>query len=121
MAADAVDYLVLFVADPAGDHHADALRDVARAVAGAGFFDGEPEDPQRTVGTFVRVAHLQEPEARALVDAVARVSRALETRFEVQFREEGLGHLDAGTPDARLAQALPGVGAGTKATPDAGG
>ena len=33
-------YLVLFVADPADDGHADALRAAARAVPQAGFFDG---------------------------------------------------------------------------------
>jgi hypothetical protein len=101
-----VHYLVLFVADPAGDHHADALREIARAVDGAGFFDGDADDPQRTVGAFVRVAGLDAPAAAALVEAVALVSRALSTRFEVQFREEVLGHLDDGTPDERLRAAL---------------
>jgi hypothetical protein len=108
----AAHYLVLFVADPAADHHADALRDVARAVEGAGFFDGDPADPQRTVGTFVRVPALTDPQVAALVEAVAQVSRALAARFEVQFREEILGHLDAGAPDARLRAALPGAGSG---------
>jgi hypothetical protein len=103
------DYLVLFVADPAGDHHADALREVARDVDGAGFFDGDPDDPQRTVGAFVRVATLTDPQVAALVQAVALVSRALTARFEVQFREEILGHLVDGVPDARLRDALPGA------------
>jgi hypothetical protein len=103
-----IHHLVLFVADRADEHHADALRVVVRAVDGAGFIDGDPDDPQRTVGAFVRAAALDDPAAAALVSAVAGVSARLHTRFEVQYREEILGHLHDGAPDARLADALPG-------------
>lgn len=102
------DYLVVFVADPAGDHHADALRELARAVVDAGFFDGDRDDPLRTVGAFVRVAALDDPAAAALIAAAAELSRRLETRFEVQFREEVLGHLRDGAPDPPLRDALAG-------------
>src|SRR4051794_34125451 len=66
-----VPYLVLFVADPAEDRHADALRDVARSVAGAGFFDGGEAGDARTVGTYVQAAALDEPGAQALLAAMA--------------------------------------------------
>ncbi|MBI5105263.1 MAG: hypothetical protein HZB46_09830 [Solirubrobacterales bacterium] len=100
-------YLVLFVADDADDGHADALRDVARRVGGAGFFDDPMGGAQRTVGTYLRVddeaAH---PSARALVGHVAVVSEVLAARVEVQLEERVLGHLVAGQADARLARAL---------------
>lgn len=95
-------YLVLFVADPADDGHADALRDAARAVDGAGFFDDPAGGEQRTVGTYLRVERLDDERARALIGWVARVSEVLAARVEVQFREEVLGQLVAGRPDARL-------------------
>jgi hypothetical protein len=98
-------YLVLFVADVAHDGHADALRDAARAVPEAGFFDDPAGGEERTVGTYVRArAPL---DGLALITAVARISRELEARIEVQHAEEVLGYLVAGRPDAALAARLP--------------
>jgi hypothetical protein len=103
----------------------DALRGVARAVAGAGLFDGG--DEPRTVGVYVRVAGLDEPTARALVAEVAALSRRVGVRFEVQYRERILGHLQRGQPDAPLLLALGDgaqrrdVGAPDRSRRDAGG
>jgi hypothetical protein len=97
-------YLVLFVADAAHDGHADALRDAARSVPDAGFID-DPGGEERTVGTYVRAPELQD--GLALLAAVARISRELEARFEVQHAEEVLGYLVAGRPDAALAARVP--------------
>jgi hypothetical protein len=101
-------YLVLLVAGPAGDDHADALRGVARAVPQAGFFDDADEGPQRTVGTFLRAA--DPADGMALIRAVAGVSRVLQARFEVQHAERVLGFLDAGRPDAALRAELGHLG-----------
>lgn len=98
----ALGYLVLFVADPADDGHADALREVARGVDGAGFFDDPAGGDERTVGTYLRVAALDDERAQALIGWVARVSEALAVRIEVQFHEHVLGHLEAGRADERL-------------------
>jgi hypothetical protein len=101
-------YLVLFVADAADDGHADALRDAARAVPDAGFFDGVggagSSGDERTVGTYLRAEELAH--GAALLAAVAEVSFALAARIEVQFREDILGYLVDGQPDAELAAAL---------------
>ena len=99
-------YLVLFVADPADDGHADALRDVARRVPGAGFFDDPMGGEQRTVGTYLRLDEAGPNLARALVGHVAEVSQALAARIEVQVDERVLGHLVDGVPDADAARAL---------------
>jgi hypothetical protein len=99
-------YLVLFVADPADDGHADALREVARAVAGAGFFDDPAGGSQRTVGAYARVDGLHTDTAQALIGWVAQVSERLAVRVEVQFREQILGHLEAGRADEALHAAL---------------
>jgi hypothetical protein len=101
-----VSYLVMFVADRAQDRHADALRAVAREVAGAGFFDDPDAGTERTVGTYVRAEGLTDPAARALVAAVIALSERLAVRVEVQHREVVLGHIDAGVADARLSAAL---------------
>ena len=98
--------LVLFVADPADDGHADAIRDAARKVPLAGFFDDPAGGEERTVGAYVRFAPEAPGAARALVGHVAFVSEALAARIEVQLDEAVLGHLVAGRPDARLASAL---------------
>ena len=104
-------YLVLFVADPAEDHHADALRDVARSVDGAGFFDGGETDAARTVGTYVRVGTLGEPGAQALVAAMGAFARSSRVRVEVQHDERVLGHLEIdGGPDQRLSDEFPRFG-----------
>jgi hypothetical protein len=98
-------YLVLFVADPADDGHADALRAAARSVPGAGFFDDPMGGEERTVGTYVRA---RVPlDGFALIAAVAQVSAALAARIEVQHDEVILGHLVAGVPDDRLMAHLP--------------
>jgi hypothetical protein len=98
-------YLVLFVADAADDGHADALREAARGVPGAGFFDDPMGGAERTVGAYLRT---EDPagEGRALIEAVAGVSFALAARIEVQFREEILGWIVAGEPDAALTRTL---------------
>ena len=61
-------YLVLFVADPADDGHADALRAAARAVPQAGFFDDPAGGDTRTVGVYLRTEDLAD--GLALVAAV---------------------------------------------------
>jgi hypothetical protein len=98
-------YLVLFVADPADDGHADALRAVARAVPQAGFFDDPAGGDTRTVGAYLRAEELAD--GLALVAAVAEVSFALAARIEVQHREEILGYLVDGRPDDALRARLP--------------
>jgi hypothetical protein len=98
-------YLVLFVADPADDGHADALRSAARAVPDAGFFDDPAGGEQRTVGAYLKTDDLAE--GLALVAAVAAVSRGLAARIEVQHAEEILGHLIDGLPDEALRARLP--------------
>jgi hypothetical protein len=103
-----VSYLVLFVADAAEDRHADALRAVARAVDGAGFFDDPVAGEERTVGTYVAVERLDEPAAGELIARVADVSARLGASFEVQHRERVLGHLHDGRADQRLAAELGG-------------
>ena len=101
-------YLVLFVADAADDDHAAALRGVARAVPGAGFFDDPDGGPQRTVGTYLMTDELAD--GLALIQAVATISRALELRFEVQHAERILGFLESGRPDAALRAELGPLG-----------
>ena len=98
--------LVLFVADPADDGHADALRDAARKVPAAGFFDDPAGGEERTVGTYLRFDPAAPEPARALVGHCAFVSEALAARVEVQLDEIVLGHLVSGRPDDRLAAAL---------------
>lgn len=100
-------YLVLFVAEPADDGHADALRVAARKVAGAGFFDDPMGGGERTVGTYLRVDdEASHPAARELLGQVAVVSTLLAARIEVQLEERILGHLVGGEPDAALTGAL---------------
>ena len=99
-------YLVLFVADVAEDRHADALREVARAVTGAGFFDDPAAGEERTVGTYVAVERLDAPAAGDQIAKVAEVSARLGASFEVQHRERVLGHLHDGRADQRLAAEL---------------
>jgi hypothetical protein len=99
-------YLVAFVADPAADHHADALRELARGLPGAGFFDDPAGGEARTVGAYARVDSLADELAQALIGHVGELSGALEVRIEVQYDEVILGHLVAGVPDAALMAAL---------------
>ena len=107
-------YLVAFVADPAADAHADALRDVARRVAGAGFFDDAHDGPERTVGAFVRTDAPSSAVACALLAAVAEVSAEHAVRIEVQFAEAVVGQIDGGRYDAALSCA---VGGSSRAIP----
>ena len=99
-------YLVLFVADPADDGHADALREVARGLKGAGFFDDPDLGGQRTTGTYLETETLDDPTALELIARVAELSSALACRIEVQHREAILGHVVAGQPDEALAASL---------------
>jgi hypothetical protein len=101
-----VDHLVAFVADPAEDRHAEALREAARSVRGAGFFDDPDGGAERTAGVYVRAAELAEPAAGALLEAVFAISARLAVRLEVQHREEVLGYITSGEPDVRLGAAL---------------
>lgn len=103
-------YLVLFVADEADDTHASAMRELATGLKGAGFFDDPELGGERTIGTFMRTDSIGEPAALELIARVAELSGELELRIEVQHREEILGHLESGRPDAKLAAAL-GFGA----------
>jgi hypothetical protein len=97
-----VPYLVLFVADPAEDQHAIALRDLARSIAGAGFIDGGEPGDARTVGIYVRASALDEPGAQALVAAMAEFAMREGVRVEAQLDERIVGHLEAdGTDDFR--------------------
>jgi hypothetical protein len=99
-------YLVLFVADQADDGHAAALRELARGLKGAGFFDDPECGGERTTGTFMRTETLGDPAALELIARVAELSGELDVRIEVQLREKILGHLESGRPDAQLAAAL---------------
>jgi hypothetical protein len=99
-------YLVLFVADPADDTHAEALRQTARSLKGAGFFDDPELGGQRTTGTYLETETLEDPVALELIARVAELSAELDCRIEVQHREVVLGHLVAGRPDETLAAAL---------------
>jgi hypothetical protein len=100
------DYLVLFIADPADDTHADALRETARSLKGAGFFDDPDLGGQRTTGTYLETETLEDPVALELIARVAELSAQLGCRIEVQHREVILGHLVAGQPDEPLAASL---------------
>ena len=99
-------YLVLFVADEADDGHADALRDTARSLRGAGFFDDPDLGGQRTLGTYLETDTLDDPVALELIARVAELSRTLACRIEVQHHEVILGHLVDGRPDEKLAASL---------------
>jgi hypothetical protein len=99
-------YLVLFVADAADDAHASALRELARGLKGAGFFDDPELGGERTLGTFLRAESLDDPVALELIARVAELSQALGIRIEVQHREVILGHLEAGRPDEQLTASL---------------
>jgi hypothetical protein len=103
----AMAYLVLFVADPAEDRHADALRDVARSIPGAGFFDGGEPGDERTIGTYLRTDSPDEDGARALVEAMAAFAARMGVRVEVQYDERVLGHLEA---DGRHSDEFTGLG-----------
>ena len=100
------DYLVLFVSDEADDGHADALRETARGLKGAGFFDDPDLGGRRTTGTYLETDSLDDPTALELIARVAELSTVLACRIEVQHREEILGHLDCGQPDEQLAASL---------------
>jgi len=104
--AQRADYLVLFVADEADDGHADALRDTARSLKGAGFFDDPDLGGRRTTGTYLETESLEDPVALELIARVAELSFALACRIEVQHREVILGHLVSGKPDEQLASSL---------------
>jgi hypothetical protein len=101
-------YLVLFVADPAEDRHAAAIRGSVRRVPDAGFLDDSEGGESRTVGAYVRARELED--GLALLSEIATVSRLLDARFEVQHAERILGYLESGTPDAALTAELGPLG-----------
>jgi hypothetical protein len=87
-------YLVFFAAGPVDDALADAIRDRVRAVARAGWFD-DPGD-ERTTGGYVRVDAVEAPDGQDLLAAARDLSATHGVVIEVQWREEVLGHLEAG-------------------------
>jgi hypothetical protein len=92
-------YLVFFARDPVDDALAGAIVDRVRACPGAGWFDdpGAATPAERTTGGYVRVADPEEPRGRTLLDAARAVSSEHAILVEVQWREEILGVLEAGT------------------------
>ena len=64
----------MFVADEADDGHADALRETARSLRGAGFFDDPDLGGQRTTGTYLETDTLDDPTALELIARVAELS-----------------------------------------------
>ena len=89
---------MFFAKDPVDDDLADAILARVRACPGAGWFDdpaaATPAD--RTTGGYVRCATPEHPEGERLLDAARAVSAAHGIVVEVQWREEVVGHLDAG-------------------------
>ena len=91
-------YLVFFAADAVDDALADAIRDRVRAVPGAGWFDDPAADSaaERTTGGYVKVGEPEEPLGQDLLAAARDVSAEHGVRIEVQWREEVVGHFEAG-------------------------
>lgn len=92
------DYLVFFVAGPVDDDLAAAVRKRVRA-AGAGWFD-DPDaatPAERTAGGYVRVGAPEDELGKALLQAATDVSALHGVVVEVQWREEILGHIEAGS------------------------
>jgi hypothetical protein len=93
------DYLVFFVAGPVDDDLAAAIRKRLRATAGAGWFD-DPDaatPAERTAGGYVRVGAPEDELGKALLQAASDVSALHGVVVEVQWREQIVGHIDAGT------------------------
>jgi hypothetical protein len=93
------DPLVFFVAGPVDDDLAAAVRKRVRATAGVGWFD-DPDAPtpaERTAGGYVRVDAPEDELGKALLLAATDVSALHGVVVEVQWREEIVGHIDAGT------------------------
>ena len=88
-------HLVFFAVGPVDDDLADAIRDRVRAVAGAGWFD-DPGEEHRTTGGWVRVGAMEDPPGQDLLDAARDLSVAHGVVVEVQWREEVVGHIEAG-------------------------
>lgn len=93
------DYLVFFVAGPVDDDLAAAVRKRVRATEGAGWFDdpGATGPAERTAGGYVRVGAPEDDLGKALLQAAADVSALHGVVVEVQWREEILGHIEAGS------------------------
>lgn len=91
-------YLVFFARDPVDDEVAGAIVERVRACPGAGWFDdpGAATPAERTTGGYVKVSGLDEPDGVGLLDVARGVSADLAVKVEVQWREEVLGHLEAG-------------------------
>ena len=92
-------YLVFFARDPVDDALAGAIVDRVRACPGAGWFDdpSAATPAERTTGGYVRARDVDEPVARGLFEAARVVSAEHAILVEVQWREEALGLLEAGT------------------------
>jgi hypothetical protein len=111
-------YLVVFVADPATDAHAEELRGLAHAAAQLHawegpeprFFDLVPDGgDERTVGVALRVTELADADRHAVVSLVhgcAAAGERLGVRLEVQLAERRLGVLSDGEADAAVLDAL---------------
>jgi hypothetical protein len=98
-AAPAPSYLVFFARDPVDDALAGAILDRVRGCPGAGWFDdpGAATPAERTTGGYVRVDDPEEPAGRGLLDVARALSSDHAMLVEVQWREEIIGVLDAGT------------------------
>jgi hypothetical protein len=90
-------YLVFFAAGPVGDALADAIRDRVRAAPGAGWFDDPAGSAaERTTGGYVRVDTPEDEAGRDLLAAARDVSAEHGVVVEVQWREQVVGHMEAG-------------------------
>ena len=91
-------YLVFFARDPVDDALAGAILEGVRGCSAAGWFDdpAAASPAERTTGGYVRVAAPEEPEGRELIGVAQELSRAHGIVVEVQWREEVVGHLEAG-------------------------
>ena len=92
------DYLVIFAASPVDDDTASAIVERVRSCAGAGWFDdpaaATPAD--RTCGGYVRVEAPEDADGERLLAIARELSAAHGIVVEVQWREEVVGHLEAG-------------------------
>ena len=103
-------YLVFFAASPVDDALADAILARVRSCPEAGWFDdpAAASAAERTTGGYVRVAAPEEPHGQELLAAAREVSAAHGIVVEVQWREEVLGHIEAGAWRRAASNAPPG-------------
>ena len=109
---------MFFVADPAGDAHADCVREYVQAAAGArawagrppGYFDDDATVSERTTGGFLPVEGAPAvADVGAFYEVAIAVSAQLEVAVELQWRESILGHIRCGEPDEGLTERVAGV------------